>query len=105
MIFSSLTPTQQDQAAYLFADEIFGTDASAFDYEVQDNNVIGRTKLNANSQQLSVRKPHTVLVNVSVREVPAEFVTIEMDRQSAYAIQSIARSVVARLIQSQSVEA
>jgi hypothetical protein len=104
MQYQSLTPAQQTQAAYLFADEVFGTDAYGFDYEISNGTVIGRACLDKHTD-LNARKPHTVSVNVCVREVPAEMVTIEMDRNANATIQSIARSVVARLIQSQTVEA
>jgi hypothetical protein len=105
MIYSSLTPAQQTQAAYLFADEVFGTDAHDFDYEIKDNAIIGRSRIVKNGDAVHNRKPHTVSVNMCVRDVPAEFVTVEMDRNAAYAIQTIARNIVERMIQSQTVEA
>ena len=106
-IYSSLDAAQQAQAAYLFADDVFGSDVAAFDYEISDGKIIGRARLAANSSPLNahVRKPRTISVNVCTREVPAEMVTVEMDRNANYAIQSIARNIAARLIQSQTVEA
>ena len=105
MLYSSLTTDQQIQAAYLFADDAFGSCADAFDYEISNGNVIGRARLNANKLNVNALKPHTVMVNVCVREVPAGIVTIEMDRNANTTIQSIARNIAARLIQSQTVEA
>jgi len=104
-IYSSLDAAQQAQAAYLFADDVFGTDANAYEYELEAGKVIGRARLTVTSLSLNVRKPRTISVNVCTREVPAEMVTVEMDRNADYAIQSIARNIAARLIQSQTVEA
>ena len=106
-LFTSLDAAQQAQAAYLFADDVFGTDVNAYEYELEAGKVIGRARLAANSSPLNahVRKPRTISVNVCTREVPAEMVTVEMDRNANYAIQSIARNIAARLIQSQTVEA
>ena len=104
-LFNSLDAAQQAQAAYLFADDVFGTDANAYEYELEAGKVIGHSQLTANSLSLNVRKPRTISINVCTREVPAEMVTVEMDRNANYAIQSIARNIVARLIQSQTVEA
>lgn len=107
MIYSSLTPAQRDQVAFLFADEIFGTDPSAYEYELTGETVTGRVRLSALSGQRSVhvRKPHSVTVNVAVRDVPEALVTVEMRRDAQMSIQQIARNVVARLIQSNQVEA
>lgn len=107
MIYSSLTPAQREQAAFLFADDIFGTDPNAYEYELTGEMVTGRIQLAAISSELltHVRKPHAVAVNVAVREVPCQFVTVEMDRTATITIQEIARNIVAQLIQVKLVEA
>lgn len=107
MNYQSLTPLQREQVAFLFCDDLFGTDPNGYEYELIGECVIGRVKLTAISSQLlaHVRKPHAVAVNVAVRDVPSAFVTVEMSRDAEIAIKEIARSVVARLIQIQTVEA
>jgi hypothetical protein len=107
MTYQSLTPAQRDQAAFLFADDIFGTDPNAYEYELTGAMVTGRIQRTAiNSKLLAhARKPHAVAVNVAVRDIPGQFVTVEMDRTATTTIQEIARNVVARLVQVKSVEA
>lgn len=107
MNYSTLTPTQREQVDYLFADAIFGTDVNAFDYEIKGDTVIGRAQIlrSAQDDKAHVRKPHTVSVNVCVREVPSAFITLEMSRNAETTIKELARSVVERMIQSQTVEA
>ena len=107
MQYQVLTSAQQSQVEYLFADAFFGTDANSFEYEVQHGEVIGRAKLKAISSELlaTARKPHTIRINVAVRDIPAELVTVEMQRDAAYTIQFIARNLVEQLIKSQTLEA
>jgi len=106
MNYSSLTPAQREHVAFLFADEIFGTDPNGYEYELIGEMVVGRVKTVISDQSsVHVRKPHAVAVNVAVREVPSAFVTVECQRDAEIAIKEIARSVVARLIQIQTVEA
>jgi hypothetical protein len=102
--FISLTTTQREQVDYLFADAIFGTDVNAFDYEIRDDNVIGRSRID-NKRDVIMRKPHTVSVNMCVREIPSAFITLEMSRNAETTIKELARSVVERMIKSQTVEA
>ena len=45
MNYQSLTSKQQDQVAYLFADECFHSDPKAYDYEVIHDLVVSRTAL------------------------------------------------------------
>lgn len=104
MNYQSLTPAQRDQVVFLFADEIFGTDPNDYEYELIGEMVTWRSRLNAEGRMQNVRKPHSIAVNVAVREVPSAFVRVECQRDAEYAIQQIARSVVARLIQVNSVE-
>jgi hypothetical protein len=105
MNYSTLTPAQQAQAAYLFADDVFGTDPNAYDYEVNGKDIIGRSCIAHNSDRIHARKPHSVSVNVAVRQVPDEFITSEMSRNAEQAINDFARSAVERITQSQTQEA
>lgn len=105
MNYSTLTPAQLAQCEYLFADDAFGTDPYAYDYEVKGNRVMGRKIQKAEDRRMNVKKPHTVSVNVAVREVPNEFVTVEMKRNAAQAIKDLARNAVERINQIQSQEA
>lgn len=106
MQYQALTSAQQSQVEYLFADAFFGTDATSFEYEVQHGEVIGRMQILRSAQNdMTKRKPRTISINVAVREMPAELVTVEMQRDTAYTIQSIARHLVEQLIQSQTLEA
>jgi len=105
MNYSTLTAAQLAQVAYLFADDAFGTDPNAYDYETKGNDVTGRACIARNGDGIHNRKPHKVSVNVAVRNVPDEFVTVEMSRNAAQAFQDIARNVVERMIQSQHQEA
>lgn len=107
MNYSTLTPAQQTQCEYLFADATFGTDPHAYDYEIKGVDVVGRVQLRAISSKLlaHARKPHTVSVNVAVLNVPDGFVTVEMSRNAMIAIQDIARSAVERMLQVQHQEA
>ncbi len=98
MNYSSLTPAQHEQVAFLFADDLFGTDPAAYEYELLGDTVIARARLDRSPLCANVRKPRTVRVNVCVREVPDAFLTVEADREIKYAIREIARSVVKRLI-------
>ena len=104
--YSALTAAQREQAAYLFADAILGTDPHTYEYEVCGDEVIGRSRLAQNSDERSrVRKPHTVQVNILVQEVPDSYITVEMNRNAKQAIDSFARSVVERMFQPQPQEA
>ena len=104
MQYQALTSAQQSQVEYLFADAFFGTDATSFEYEVQHGEVIARSRI-AKTAETSARKPHTISINVAVRDIPAELVTVEMQRDAAYTIQFIARNLVEQLIQSKTLEA
>ena len=104
MQYQTLTPAQQSQVEYLFADQIFGTDATGFEYEVKAGNVIARSRI-APSGEAEARKPKTVRVHVAVREIPTAYLSVEMDREANYAIQAIARSLIEQLIKSQTLEA
>ena len=106
MNYQSLTPLQREHVAFLFADEIFGTDPNGYEYELMGEMVIGRAKISrsARNDNVHVRKAHAVAVNVAVREVPSAFVRVECQRDAEIAIKEIARNIIARLI-SQPVEA
>jgi len=102
--YSALTASQRARAAYLFADETFGTDPRAYEYEVNGGEVVGRVKQTDVSGQPSavhVRKPHTVMVNVTVKEVPETYITLEMNRNAQQAIKDIARHLVEQMIHTQ----
>jgi hypothetical protein len=103
--YASLTPAQQAQAAYLFADELMGSDPTLYEYELIGETVVGRAAISDQRSAVNARKPHIVAVNVAVREVPDAFITVEMMRRSDVTFQSLARRVVERIIQNQSVEA
>jgi len=104
MNYQSLTSQQRAQVAYLFADDVFGADPSAYEYEVNGGMVAGRTAIS--DQRPAVRKkPHNIAAHVTVRETPEAYVTTQAQRETDLAIQSIARSVVERIIKSQNVEA
>lgn len=95
-------------AGYLFVDEHFGTDPHAYDYELEGDEVIGRSRIARNGDEISnvhARKPHTVKLNVAVKEVPEQFVTVEMNRNATLAIQAIARRMVERIAIQQTQEA
>lgn len=89
--FSSLNKKQLAQAAYLFADETFGTDASAFVYEVDGEEVKGRVtreKVEARSWKGDVVKV-TLLPEVNITEEMSQRVSMNMDALSA----SVARKI------------
>lgn len=98
MIHSSLTHAQRAQVAYLFADDAFGTDASAYEYETEGDKVTGRSRIAKDGEHRGKRKPHHVAVRVEVREVHSPFVTGQMQRDAQVTYQVIARSVVERII-------
>ena len=91
--YSTLKPAQRKQAAYLFADEAFGTDASAYLYELDKSGVITGRKSLANVEGRRSRKVTQTeirirpLVNVSAGQVRAA--QMHMDALSA----SIAETV------------
>ena len=104
MNYQSLTTAQRDQVAYLFADDVFGEDPSAYEYEVNGGMVAGRSRIAENSGAVHAKKARNIAACITVRETPEAYVTKQSQRETAYAIQSIARSVVERLIKSQTVE-
>lgn len=112
--YSALTPAQQARAQYLFADALLGTDPSAYEYQLRGEDVIGRARVTslqspASSHQspasANVRKPHSVRLNVAIQEVPETYITVEMIRNTEQAIQEIARSLAAAMLQTQTQEA
>jgi len=101
IVYSTLTAAQREQVQYLFADEHFGTDPNAFEYQLRGESVIGRGSLTANRSTLKARKPHTVRLNVLTQEVPDQYITVEMIRNSQQAITDIAREIAGRMIRIQ----
>ena len=103
MNYSSLNTMQREQVAFLFCDEIFGTNPNEYEYELNGETVVGRCKLTAISSELlaHVRKAHAVAVNVVVRDTPSRYVTLEMSRTAQITIEEIARSILARLVTNQ----
>lgn len=101
-IYASLSAAQQAQAAWLFADELMGTNQHEYEYELMGETVIGRVRIDGNSDGVHARKPHAIAVNIAVRDA---IVTVEMKRDAEFTIKELARKISARLIQSQPVEA
>jgi hypothetical protein len=90
--FSSLTDKQLVQVAYLFADSFFGTDASAFVYEVDGGEVIGRWTMDGGrctETHIHPKVNVTVSQEVNVTEEMRKQVNMNMDALSALVAQNI----------------
>jgi hypothetical protein len=100
--FSQLTDDQRAQVAYLFADSIFGTDASAFAYELNDQGEVkGRSRIATNgdaANQPRARKTNIVQIHM-IEEVN---ITDELIRHASMSMDALAASVAQRIYQSQS---
>lgn len=61
--YSSLTTSQIEQAGYLFADELFGTDPSAYWYEIDtDGSVAGRVAMDRKTVNKYPKRGSTVML-------------------------------------------
>lgn len=87
--YSSLSDSQRAQVAYLFADHIFGTDAGAFVYEVDSEEIKGRVLAGQQSQVAQRARTATPKVTM-LQEV---HITNEMTMQSMSAMNALAASV------------
>lgn len=91
MNYSSLTPNQREQVAYLFADEFFGTDAGAYLYEVKDGVVTGRTRTGTPAHRAKQSAP------VMVKMIEEVHVTNEMLMSAHMAMDALAASAAGRM--------
>ena len=90
--FASLTEKQLAQVAYLFADSFFGTDSSAFFYEVDGGEICGRWTVDGRPLRETHIHPQvnvTVLQEVNVTDEMRKQVNMNMDALSALVAQKI----------------
>lgn len=95
--YSSLSETQRADVAHLFADHIFGTDAGAFVYEVEDGKVCGRVldPTAKNSDARSARARQIPMVKVTMlQEV---HITNELIHSARMNMDALAASVANRI--------
>jgi len=95
--YTALTTDQQARVAYLFADEIFGTDAHAYRYEVDaSGDITGRTPLTtppaARAQQSAPVMVHTQEAHVT--DLMISHARMNMDALAASIAESIFRSTL-----------
>lgn len=96
--FSSLNKKQLTQVAYLFADEAFGTDASAYLYELdKGGDVKGRTM---DKQQTAMPRAQ-MRPEIKITVSQEANVTEEMIQRSRMNMDALAASVARRIYQRQ----
>ncbi|MBI5950181.1 MAG: hypothetical protein HY865_00875 [Chloroflexi bacterium] len=92
--YSALTAEQRAQVAYLFADEAFGTDASAYLYEVDKGGAVTRRKPDTEKQS-PLSTARTTSINVKavrdehVTAAQVETATMHMDALAAFIAEKI----------------
>jgi hypothetical protein len=98
--YSSLNEKQLAQVAYLFADQFFGSDASAFVYEVDGKGEVkGRALATKDEGQRTERtKAHSPINVNAIAEVN---VTEEMINTANMHMDALAAAVAQKLYQSQ----
>lgn len=89
--YSSLSKSQRAQVAYLFADAIFGTDASGFVYEVDGEEIRGRRAIDPQKNQVRARRVD--LTTPKVTMLQEVHITDEMTIRSMSAMNALAASV------------
>jgi hypothetical protein len=96
--YSSLTNEQRARVDYLFADAIFGTDASAFVYEWDGKDIKGRT-----SNQLAVTSRARKLDPASVKVTMVQEVNItnELIQSANMHMDALAALIARKIYQSQ----
>lgn len=98
--YSSLTEEQRARVAYLFADALFGTDASAFVYEWDGQDIKGRYQANIKCQVKRVRKvgPASVKVTmvqeVNITDALIQSANMNMDALAALIARQIYQSQI-----------
>ena len=99
--FSQLTDEQRARVAYLFADSIFGTDANAYAYELNDKGDVKFRSRIAQAGYAEVkrsRKNSPVMVHM-IEEVN---ITDELIRHASMSMDALAASIAQHIYQSQS---
>lgn len=101
MHYAALTPRQRAQAAYLFADDLFGTDPSAYLYSVDKGGNITKRRTMTKAPKRTTRARLTQPVQVTLLE--EQHLTDELTARAREHFQTFA-ALLAREIQNQTQE-
>ena len=103
---SDLTERQLAQAAYLFADHLFGTDACAFAYELdQHGDVKSRSRIvEKNSAADQPKRRARKGAPMTIHMIEEVNITDELIRHVSMSRDALAASIAQGIYQSQSVE-
>jgi hypothetical protein len=93
---SQLSPVQLDRVAYLFADAHFGTDASAFSYEVDAR---GNVKGRVSNQRTATSGRSKRGAPVFVTAIVEVHITDEQISHAHFSMDALAVSIASKIIQ------
>ena len=99
MNYLSLTHAQRARVEYLFADDVFGTDPTSYEYEVNARGeVTGRTRISRSGREetMSKRQPSAVITVRAEETITEEALSNQIQ---------FMKSLASRIIQSQYMEA
>ena len=100
--YHSLTTDQQARAAYLFADEVFGTDPSAYAYEVDKSGRITGRKPNQLTVTTANRARQSAPVTVTTTEEAT--LTDDLIHHARMSMDALAASIAADLNQTRKLQ-
>jgi hypothetical protein len=98
--FSELTDDQRAQVAYLFADQIFGTDVNAFAYELNEKGEVkGRSRIaQSGCAEVKRSRQNSPVIVHMIEEV---HITEDMINRVNMSMDALAASIAQRIYQSQ----
>lgn len=95
--YSNLNESQRARIAYLFADDVFGTDARAYLYELdKQGNVTGRTAVKPTAPKAKRAKQS---VPVIVTTAPEVNITDELIQHAGMSMDALAAFIADKLFQ------
>lgn len=95
--YSALTDEQRKRVAYLFADEHFGTDASAFAYEWDGRDIRGRHQVSGARSQTKSRAKKIDPASVKVTMLQEVHITDELIRTTTLHMDALAALIANRI--------
>jgi hypothetical protein len=100
--YSELNQSQLEQVAFLFADEHFGTDATAFTYELdQDGTVKGRAAVSGHQSTKARARQSAPVTMIAIQEV---HITEDQIKHAMMSMDALAASIARELYQREQVQ-